>query len=331
MYYYHSDHLGTGTFLSDTYGNPYQFFLNLPFGETMMEQHSYTGDYTNRYKFNGKELDDETGWYYYGARYYNPRTSLWLSVDPLAEKYPSWSPYCYTMNNPINLVDPDGREPKDPPKRGVRIVLNLGGGALINAAADTRIEQIKKNNPHDKLIVITDDNLGNLKSNVASELAKAKKEGFGQTLELAVFSHSAGDGPIGGYYEDNSKDLSKEPGMTITERGQMSKENWGAVDFNFNKDNSIATFYGCNSASWAEQFFNINTQVKHTAGNSGPAIGMETTKGEVDKAFFTNQDVYLRSFDDETNQVLPMFLYTRGQNTEKEVYGNPTVKSNPKK
>lgn len=46
-----------------------------------------------------------------GARYYNPRLSIWYGVDPLAEKYPSWSPYVYTFNNPINYIDPDGREP----------------------------------------------------------------------------------------------------------------------------------------------------------------------------------------------------------------------------
>jgi RHS repeat-associated protein len=113
IYYYHSDHLGTGTFLSDFDGNPYQFFLNLPFGETMAEQHSYSGEYTNRYKFNGKELDEETGFYYYGARYYNPKFSIWLSVDPLAEKFPNASPYNYCLGNPINLVDPDGRAPSD--------------------------------------------------------------------------------------------------------------------------------------------------------------------------------------------------------------------------
>jgi RHS repeat-associated protein len=76
----------------------------------MIEQHSYTGDYTNRYKFNGKELDEETGFYYYGARYYNPKFSIWLSVDPLAEKYPNITPYAYVANNPINAIDPDGRE-----------------------------------------------------------------------------------------------------------------------------------------------------------------------------------------------------------------------------
>ena len=76
----------------------------------MMEQHSYTGDYTNRYKFNGKELDEETGFYYYGARYYNPKFSIWLSTDPLAEKFPNVSPYVYCINNPINVIDPDGRD-----------------------------------------------------------------------------------------------------------------------------------------------------------------------------------------------------------------------------
>lgn len=110
IYFFHNDHLGTSTILTDGSGNPYQFFLNLPFGETMFEQHSYTEDYNNPYKFNGKELDEETGFYYYGARYYDPKISLWLSVDPLAEDYPSISPYCYVANNPINAIDPDGRK-----------------------------------------------------------------------------------------------------------------------------------------------------------------------------------------------------------------------------
>ena len=62
------------------------------------------------YKFSGKELDDETGYSYFGARYYDPNISIWLSVDPLADKYPTLSAYVYTANNPIMLVDPNGRD-----------------------------------------------------------------------------------------------------------------------------------------------------------------------------------------------------------------------------
>ena len=69
--------------------------------------------YRTPYKFNGKELDEETGLYYYGARYYDPKISIWLSVDPLAESFPNWNPYNYTMQNPINLVDPTGMAPED--------------------------------------------------------------------------------------------------------------------------------------------------------------------------------------------------------------------------
>ncbi|WP_369412523.1 RHS repeat-associated core domain-containing protein [Mesonia aestuariivivens] len=71
-----------------------------------MEEH--LNSYNSPYKFNAKELDEETGNYYYWARYYNPKWSIWLSVDPLAEKYPGWSPYNYTLQNPVKFVDPTG-------------------------------------------------------------------------------------------------------------------------------------------------------------------------------------------------------------------------------
>ena len=52
--------------------------------------------------------------YDYGFRIYNPSIARFLFVDPLAEKYPGWSPYNYTLNNPIRLTDPDGRAPTLP-------------------------------------------------------------------------------------------------------------------------------------------------------------------------------------------------------------------------
>ena len=74
--------------------------------------------------FSGKEKDEETGYGYFGARYYDCEAlSGWLSVDPMADKYPSMSPYTgghehrliksNLVNNPIKLVDPDGREMGD--------------------------------------------------------------------------------------------------------------------------------------------------------------------------------------------------------------------------
>ena len=59
---------------------------------------------------SGKEKDAETGYLYFGARYYNSDLSLWLSVDPMSDKYPSQSPYNYCALNPLKIVDPNGAE-----------------------------------------------------------------------------------------------------------------------------------------------------------------------------------------------------------------------------
>ena len=61
------------------------------------------------YLFNAKEFDEETGLYYYGARYYDPRLSLWISVDPLSELDLQSSSYAFCGNNPINRLDSDGQ------------------------------------------------------------------------------------------------------------------------------------------------------------------------------------------------------------------------------
>jgi len=61
-----------------------------------------------QYSFTGKIKDAETGYNYFGARYYDSGLSVWLSVDPLSDKYPTLSPYTYCANNPIMMVDPDG-------------------------------------------------------------------------------------------------------------------------------------------------------------------------------------------------------------------------------
>ena len=107
-FFYHSDHLGSTSYITDDHANITQYDAYLPYGELLVDEHSSSEDLP--YKFNGKQFDEETGLYYYGARYMNPMASLWYGVDPLAEKYTTTGGYVYTLDNPIRMIDLDGRK-----------------------------------------------------------------------------------------------------------------------------------------------------------------------------------------------------------------------------
>ena len=107
-FFYHSDHLGSTSYITDEHANITQYDAYLPYGELLVDEHSSSEDLP--YKFNGKQFDDETGLYYYGARYLNPITSLWYGVDPLAEKYQFLGSYVYCSANPIKIIDVDGND-----------------------------------------------------------------------------------------------------------------------------------------------------------------------------------------------------------------------------
>jgi len=106
-YIYHSDHLGSSAFLTDAAGDPTQHLQYMPFGENFIEQRSVTSYYTP-YTFSAKERDTETGYSYFGARYYDADISVWLSVDPMADERSWLSPYNYCQWNPMVLIDTDG-------------------------------------------------------------------------------------------------------------------------------------------------------------------------------------------------------------------------------
>ena len=134
-YYYHRDHLGSTTLITNESGEVVQRVEYLPTGETFIEQQDTS--WVSPRKFNGrsalrdafflrcitkasklerrakrgkKELDEETGLYYYGARYYDPRLSMWLGMDPMQGKYPGISTYAFCHNNPIMMRDLDGKD-----------------------------------------------------------------------------------------------------------------------------------------------------------------------------------------------------------------------------
>jgi RHS repeat-associated protein len=85
LYFYHPDHLGTSNYITDTQGKLYEHLEYFPFGEGWVEENSNTQ--RTPYLFTAKELDEETGLYYFGARYFDPRTSVWQSGDPILDKY----------------------------------------------------------------------------------------------------------------------------------------------------------------------------------------------------------------------------------------------------
>jgi RHS repeat-associated protein len=160
-YYYHSDHLGSAQVVTNHAGAIYERFEYTPYGEVWIEW-ANSGVAHNEmlpFRFTGKELDEETGLYYYGARYLDPRVSRWLSADPAMGEYLPSAPvndearrrngnlpgmggvfnyvnlhaYHYAGNNPVRLTDPTGRT----------IVINDTSNWIIIRGGDAEIHAVR--------------------------------------------------------------------------------------------------------------------------------------------------------------------------------------------
>ena len=108
-HFYVKDHLGNNRMVVNASGTVEQVSHYYAFGGLMGEN---TGSDVQDFKYNGKELDRLHGldWFDYGARHYDGVIGSWPTMDPLCEKYYNISPYAYCANNPVNRVDPDGRD-----------------------------------------------------------------------------------------------------------------------------------------------------------------------------------------------------------------------------
>jgi RHS repeat-associated protein len=170
IYFFHSDHLGSTSYVTDKKGNVTQYDAYLPYGELLVDEHSSSEDMP--YKFNGKEMGEETGLYYYGARYMNPVTSLWYGVDPLARKYPNISPYVYCHNTPIRLIDPNGMDDFFNEK-----------GEFVERTSNGSAIMVMSGNQYKDITTVNFSNNKSVIQNIGTHyLAKADKNNFNLTV-----------------------------------------------------------------------------------------------------------------------------------------------------
>jgi len=108
-FYYLKDHLGSVRVVIDDENRPYSSQDFDAWGY-LLDERSFDSD-ESKYKFTSKERDKESNYDYFGARYYDAKIGRWAQVEPLLDKYPSVTPYNYSLNNPLRIIDPNGADP----------------------------------------------------------------------------------------------------------------------------------------------------------------------------------------------------------------------------
>ena len=156
---------------------------------------------------SGKEKDTETGYHYFGARYYNSNLSLWLSVDPMSDKYPSLSPYNYCAWNPMKIVDPDGRDGEiiiDQESKNIKVSANYYYSSSGKYALDPN-----KSKANRFITNFKNSTLNSWASDIKEALSNdSRYEGYSINVEFNVYEcsdpqSSATNDPIGNWLSVN--------------------------------------------------------------------------------------------------------------------------------
>jgi RHS repeat-associated protein len=128
LLYYHNDHLGSAYIITKPNGSCFSQEDYSPFGQTSDRRLA-----KNQFRYNGKEMDEETGLYYFGTRYYMPWIGRWISPDPVGPIDEN-NPYVYASNNPIRYVDAKGLQSTEPGSEE-------GAGSLTPSSTPTGTKQ----------------------------------------------------------------------------------------------------------------------------------------------------------------------------------------------
>jgi RHS repeat-associated protein len=137
-----------------------------PFGLKHEGYNPTIGNSAYQYKYNGKELQTDSGMYDYGARFYMPDLGRWGVVDPLAETSRRWSPYTYAFNNPIRFIDPDGMQNED--------VIRIMNNGHIQRTPDENPYDTVTNESGSESIEIARTNITDEKPNGDSQIEESK-------------------------------------------------------------------------------------------------------------------------------------------------------------
>ena len=201
-YYYHYNHQGSVALVTWHNGTIRQHLQYLPYGGTFVDHR--TGSYSSPYTFSAKEKDSESGYNYFGARYYTDNIMMWLSVDPKSDERPWISPYNYCQWNPIGRVDTWGMldDEWEVDKDGCISWLN----ANKHYDACGNEVDVLYNSSGDNSIEVSKEFMG------SEEVAYTKN---GENVEKEVHLHSVtGDDKAKEIFEFMSKNTDVEWGLT---------------------------------------------------------------------------------------------------------------------
>ncbi|MGB5982090.1 MAG: RHS repeat-associated core domain-containing protein, partial [Nonlabens sp.] len=183
-----------------------------------------------RFAYNGKENNPELGleWVDFGARNYDASLGRWMNSDPLAEKYYSHSTYNYVFNNPINLVDPDGRGVWKPDAEG-NLIAEEGDNASTLAThlniTETEASDMINSQGLEKVLVFTDDTVyANQKLEVDNNMTRSIDQSSGLTKTERDNGETGPFDPVDGYICDQASMLAAD-GLEINPT--TANENYG--------------------------------------------------------------------------------------------------------